>query len=225
MNPDAFDISVKSRGLFYTFKSPSSSDIAECLFGLIQKLDVEVPDIFIQEGIFTIAENCEGSVRLAVQTLDRCITGEFYSAEAIQEAFGFMSNAKLFEIMALMLKKDVAVFKEIKKMDLKEFFYLSYKFIADCMIYQRTQLVDAPWKADQYNRLEKYEDGVTRLFDLYADIDTSMGAYFKNTYCIARLTDFFKDSVPQGLVPSPAPMRVPVAQTSSQVGVSGHRVR
>jgi DNA polymerase III gamma/tau subunit len=223
MNPDAFDISVKSRGLCYTFKSPSSSDIAECLFGLIQKLNIEVPDVFIQEGIFTIAENCEGSVRLAVQTLDRCIAGEFYSAGAIQEAFGFMSNAKLFEIMLSLLKKDIAVFKEIKKMDLKEFFNLSYKFISDCMIYQRTQLADAPWKVDQYNRLDTYKDAVARLFDLYADIDTSMGAYFKNTFCLARLTDFFKDSVPQGLVS--ASDRVPVSQISSQIGASGHRVR
>jgi DNA polymerase III gamma/tau subunit len=225
MNPDAFDISVKSRGLFYTFKNPSSSDIAECLFGLIQKLDVEVPDIFIQEGIFTIAENCEGSVRLAVQFLDRCIAGEFYSPEAIQEAFGLMSNAKLSEIMALMLKRDIAVFKEIKKMDLKEFFYISYRFISDCMIYQRTHLVDAPWKADQYNRLGQQEENVAKLFKLYADIDTSMGAYFKNTYCLARLTDFFSDNVPLGLVSPPAPSRIPVPQTSSQVGVSGHPVR
>jgi hypothetical protein len=110
-------------------------------------------------------------------------------------------------------------------MDLKEFFYLSYKFISDCMIYQRTQLADAPWKVDQYNRLESYKDAVARLFGLYADIDTGMGAYFKNTFCLARLTDFFKDSVPQGLVSSSAPARVPVVQTPLQVGTSGHRVR
>jgi DNA polymerase III gamma/tau subunit len=223
MNPDSFDVSVKSRGLFYAFKSPSSSDIAECLFGLIQKLDIEVPDVFIQEGIFTIAENCEGSVRLAVQTLDRCIAGEFFSAGAIQETFGFMSNARLFEMMLMMLKKDTAVFKEIKKMDLKEFFYLSYKFISDCLIYQRTQMADAPWKADQYSRLENYKSAVSNLFDLYADIDTRMGAYFKNTYCVARLTDFFKDSAPPGI--TPAPLRVTVPQTPIQVSASGHRVR
>jgi DNA polymerase III gamma/tau subunit len=225
MNPDSFDISIKSRGLFYAFKSPSSSDIAEYLFGLIQKLNIEIPDTFIQEGIFTIAENCEGSVRLAVQTLDRCIAGEFYSAEVIQEAFGFMSNARLFEIITLMLKKDVAAFKEIKKMDLKEFFNFSYKFISDCLIYQRTQLVDAPWKSDQYKRLENYKDDISRLFDLYADIDIRMGAYFKSIYCLARLTDFFKDSIPQGLVSSSVPARISVTQTSSQVGASGHRLR
>jgi DNA polymerase III gamma/tau subunit len=227
MNPDAFDISVRSRGVFYKFRSPSSSEIAECLFNLLRKLELgdKVPDTFIQDGIFTIAENCEGNVRLAVTTLDRCITGEFYSAGEITEAFGFMSNAKLFEIMTLLLNKNPSAFKEIKKMDIKDFFYLSYKFISDCLIYQRTQTVDAPWKAEQYLKLEKQKDSVSGLFDIYADIDTKMGAYFKPTYCLARLTDFFRDCIPQGLSSS-APVRVP-AGTSPQpsVGDSGYRKR
>jgi DNA polymerase III gamma/tau subunit len=224
MNPDAFDISVRSRGLFYKFRSPSSSEIAECLFGLIEKLNIEVPDVFIQEGIFTIAENCEGSVRLAVQTLDRCVTGDFYSADAIIEAFGFMSNAKLFEIVTLLLNKNVSAFKEIKKMDLKEFFMLSYRFISDCLIYQRTQLADAPWKAEQYNRLEKQKDAVARLFDLYADIDFNMGPYFRNSYCLAKLTGFFKDGVPQGLQAG-TPARSPAGSTQPQAGAGGYRTR
>jgi len=214
MTPDAFDISVRSRGLFYKFRSPSTSDIAECLFGLLDKLGIagSVPDVFIQEGIFTIADNCEGSVRLAVQALDRCIAGEFYTSDAIIEAFGFMSNKKLFENISLMLNKDVSIFKEIKKMDIKEFFYVSYKFISDCLVYQRTQLVDAPWKADQYSKLENYKKGIADLFNLYSDIDNKMGAYFKPTYCLARLTDYFAD-IPQGLTtPASSPSRIPVGK-------------
>ncbi|MDR1147608.1 MAG: AAA family ATPase [Spirochaetaceae bacterium] len=228
MNPDAFDISVRSRGLFYKFRSPSSSDIAECLFGLLGKLNLadSVPGIFIQEGIFAIAENCEGSVRLAVQTLDRCIAGEFYSADAIAEAFGFVGNAKLFEIVSLMLGRNTSAFREIKKMDLKEFFYLSYRFISDCLVYQRIQLADAPWKADQYSRLENRRDAMPDLFNLYSDIDIKMGAYFKPVYCLARLTDFFKENAPRGLAAAPPCARVP-AETSrrSPVGESGYRKR
>jgi DNA polymerase III gamma/tau subunit len=227
MNPDAFDISVKSRGIFYKFRNPSTSDIAECLFGLLDRLGIAgtVPEVFIQEGIFTIAENCEGSVRLAVQTLDRCIAGEFYTANDIIEAFGFMSNSKLFEIMSMFLNKNVAAFKEIKKMDMKEFFYLSYKFISDCLVYQRTQMVDAPWKADQYSKLEKHKEGVANLFNIYSDIDINMGAYFKPTYCLARLTDFFKDCIPQGIVTSTAPARVPASSPQSSTGESGYKKR
>jgi DNA polymerase III delta prime subunit len=119
MNPDAFDKSVRSRGLYYQFRSPSSFDIAEYLFKLTDQFGKDVPDSFIQEGLIAIAENCEGSVRMAVQNLERCLAGELYTAEAIQNAFGFMSNAKLFDMVSKILNQNVEVFKDIRAMDLK----------------------------------------------------------------------------------------------------------
>ena len=222
MNPDAFDTAVTSRGIFYKFRTPSVSEISECLFNLLDKVELlsQVPDSFIQEGLFTIAENSGGSVRLAVQTLDRCIAGEFFTSDAIVDAFGFISNTKLFEMMTMFMSKNTEVFKEIKKMDLKEFFYTSYKFISDCLIYNRTKFVDVPWKADQYAKLDKFKSAVDALFELYSSIDTTMGAYFKPTYCLARLTEFFKDATPAGLsaVASSPPLRV-------AAGTNGYRQR
>jgi DNA polymerase III gamma/tau subunit len=211
MTPDALDKSVRSRGLYYQFRSPSSFDIAEYLFKLTGELGKDVPDSFIQEGLIAIAENCEGSVRMSVQNLERCLAGELYTADAIQNAFGFLSNAKLFDMISKLLSQNIEVFKDIRTMDLKEFFYTSYKFISDCLIYLRTKTVDAAWKAEQYNRFENQQSRVTELFNLYADIDQKMGAYFRPAYCLARLSDFFT-LWPKGLS---APM----------VGQSGHKVR
>jgi DNA polymerase III gamma/tau subunit len=211
MNPDAFDKSIRSRGLYYPFRSPSSFDIAEYLFKLTEESGKSVPDSFIQEGLISIAENCEGSVRMAVQNLERCFAGELYTAEEIQNAFGFLSNARLFDMVSKFLNQDIEVFKSIRTMDLKEFFYTSYKFVSDCLIYMRTKTVDSAWKKDQYNRLENHRSKVTELFNLYLDIDQKMGAYFKPTYCLARLSDFFSEQ-PKGL-------------SAPVVGQSGHRVR
>jgi DNA polymerase III gamma/tau subunit len=211
MNPDAFDKSVRSRGLYYQFRSPSAFDIAEYLFKLTDQFGKDIPDSFIQEGLIAIAENCEGSVRMAVQNLERCLAGELYTAEEIQNAFGFLSGTKLFDMVLKFLEQNVSVFKDIRTMDLKEFFYSSYKFISDCLIYLRTKTVDAAWKAEQYSRLENRQSGVTELFNLYADIDQKMGAYFKPTYCLARLSDFFA-AQPKGL-------------SAPVVGRSGHKVR
>jgi DNA polymerase III gamma/tau subunit len=219
MNPDAFDKSVRSRGLYYQFRSPSSFDIAEYLFKLTERFGKDVPDSFIQEGLIAIAENCEGSVRMAVQNLERCLAGELFTAGEIQSAFGFLSNARLFDMISKILNQNVDAFKDIRTMDLKEFFYASYKFISDCLIYLRTGTVDAIWKAEQYNRLENQQAGVVELFNLYADIDQKMGAYFKPAYCLARLSDFFVTQ-PSGLS---APARVSVSAPT--VGSSGHRVR
>jgi DNA polymerase III gamma/tau subunit len=211
MNPDAFDKSVRSRGLYYQFKSPSCFDIAEYLFKLTEQFGKNAPDSFVQEGLIAIAENCEGSVRMAVQNLERCLAGELYTAEAIQNALGFLSNTKLLDMVSKILNRDAGVFKELRTMDLKDFFYTSYKFISDCLIYLRTETTDAAWKADQYARFKNQRTEVTELFNLYADADQKMGAYFKPSYCLTRISDFF-ESRPKGLT-------VPVT------GESGHRVR
>jgi DNA polymerase III gamma/tau subunit len=219
MNPDSLDKSIRSRGLYYQFKSPSAFDIAEYLFKLTDQFGKDVPDSFIQEGLIAVAENCEGSVRMAVQNLERCLAGELYTADAIQNAFGFLSNAKLFDLVSKELNQNVEVFKDIRSMDLKEFFYTSYKFISDCLIYMRTKTADAPWKAEQYSRLENQRAKITELFNLYADIDQKMGAYFKPSYCLARLSDFFVIP-PAGLSASD---RTHVS--ASAVGSTGHKVR
>jgi DNA polymerase-3 subunit gamma/tau len=211
MNPDAFDKAIRSRGLYYQFRSPSSFDIAEYLFKLTDQFGKDIPDSFIQEGLISIAENCEGSVRMAVQNLERCLAGELYTAEAIQTAFGFLSNSKLFDIISKILNQNTEIFKDIRTMDLKDFFYASYKFISDCLIYLRTKTVDATWKAEQYNRLENQQSRITELFNLYADIDQRMGAYFKPTYCLARLSDFFVTQSKEPQAPA--------------IGQSGHKVR
>jgi hypothetical protein len=129
--------------------------------------------------------------------------------------------------MSLLLQKDANVLKEITKMELQEFFNISYKFIADCLIYQRTRIVDASWKAEQYDRLEKQKDEVEALFNLYANIESTMGVYFKSTYCLARLTDFFKVAVPQSSSPARISIGAPVEQVRAQfqTGESGYRKR
>lgn len=194
MNPEAFDISIKSRGIFYKFKKPSVSEIAEYLFGLLDKLGKTetVPESFISQGLFTVAENCDGSVRQAVQTFERCLSGGFYTTDEITSAFGLLSNTKLLDIIRMLLQGDSNAFLEIKKIDIKEFFYASYKVISDCLVYQRTGLVDAAWKADQYKKLAGKKDAVARLFDLYSSIDLAMGSFFRPSYCLARLSEVCK---------------------------------
>jgi DNA polymerase III gamma/tau subunit len=219
MNPDAFDKSVRSRGLYYQFRSPSSFDIAEYLFRLADQFGGDVPDSFIQEGLIAIAENCEGSVRMAVQNLERCLVGELYTVEAIQSAFGFLSNAKLFDMVSKFLNQNVGVFKDIRTMDLKDFFYTSYKFVSDCLIYLRTKIVDAAWKAEQYDKLANQQARIAELFNLYSDIDQKMGAYFKPTYCLARFSDFFS-AQPNGLSASARTL-----VSAPVVGATGHKVR
>lgn len=201
MNPEAFDKSIRSRGQYYQFKSPGSSDIAAYLYSIIEKLKIEVPDSFIEEGIFTVSENCEGSVRMAVQTLERCLTAELWTSEQIQQEFGYISANTLLEVIKDFLLRKPEVFKAIQDYNFKDFFYQSGKVLGDCLVYLRTGICDAEWKKAQYEGLRSFSANIAELYNLYSDIDLKMGAYFKDTYCKVMLTEYLVAVPKSGFAP------------------------
>lgn len=124
-----------------------------------------------------------------------------------------MDRTKLSGIMKQMLAGDKAAFNFLsdRTFDLKEFFYTSYKFVSDCLVFLRTDFADSPWKAEQFRQFSGREGAVKRLFDIYAGIDSNMGAFFKPLLCIARLSE----------VCSPRPAGL----TAPAIGNSGYRTR
>lgn len=194
MNPDAFDKSIRSRGLLYTFRSLNTSDIATNLFKIIERKKIKVPDSFIEQGLFTIAENSEGSVRMSVQIFERCLAGEFFTAEEIGREFGMLSMGRLADVMYSTVSRDVKAFEGIRKLDPKDFFFSSYRFVMDCLIFLRTKAVDAEWKAEHYGRFLNYEQSLSELFNIYADVEKNLGMAFKSSYFFCRLSEFFKQA-------------------------------
>jgi hypothetical protein len=185
MNPDSFDKSVRSRGLYYQFRSPTVSDIAANLFALIDRNKFEVPDSFIEKGLFMIADNCEGSVRESVQILERCLSGKFFTEEEIMEEFGILPYKTLSEIMYQLVTGKKEGFEAVLKMDAKEFFFASQRFVADCLVYLRVGIGDGGWKEDVYKQFAEHELALSTLASIYSDVQRSMGATFNahDLYC------------------------------------------
>jgi DNA polymerase III gamma/tau subunit len=192
MNPDAFDKSIRSRGLLYTFRSPTITDIATNLFNIIDRKKIAVPDSFIQKGLFLIAENCEGSVRMSIQMLERCLAGDFFTADEIAHEFGLLSLQKLGDIMLAIIKCEEKSFATVRKQDAREFFFSSYRFITDCLVYLRARTTDAEWKAEQYSRFQDKESQLSELFAIYADVERNIRSAFNSSYFFCRLSEYYK---------------------------------
>lgn len=126
---------VLDRGQIFDFKPVDTMAIAEHLNNLLDKYDPEenVPEEFIK-GIFTIAENCKGSVRKAIADFDRCLNSEIYSPEDIINEFGYISEKKLYELFSLLISKDKLFFDEINRIDINHFFYYTWKIIMNSEI-------------------------------------------------------------------------------------------
>jgi len=192
MNPDAFDKSIRSRGLLYNFKSPTVTDIASNLFNIVTREKIAIPDEFIQKGLFLIAENCEGSVRMSVQMLERCVAGELFAPEEIAREFGVISLSKLGDILLSVIEQKEKSFDLVRKQDPREFFFSSYRFLTDCLVFLRTNTIDAEWKAEQYRRFVNYEPQLTNLFNLYSDVEKNLRTAFNSSYFFCKLSEYYK---------------------------------
>lgn len=149
MDIDSFDKAVRSRGPNYRFRSPSSTEIAEYLLNYTEKLDLstdESMEEFYTKGLFTIAENCDGSVRTALQNFERCVTGEFFTVAEIEREFNIISNDKLADLIKMLYDKNKDVIKAIKEFGSKEFYYKLMKTLIDAYVYQQSGYLDQAWK-------------------------------------------------------------------------------
>lgn len=189
MDINAFDKAVRSRGQLYTFRSPSSTDISEFLFNITQKEKPDAPEAFFTEGLFTIAENCEGSVRLAVQSLERCLIGEFFTDAEIRAELGFISNEKLANMIIKILKKDTSVIKEILDFSSKEFFYKANKTLVESFIFNKTGYISADWKSKFAKQLGEFSE-LSKLTEIFLDL--SKERYYREELFLYELSKFLE---------------------------------
>lgn len=174
MDAKSIHKAVRDRCQQYKFRKLDPTSISEYLFKVLEIEDPneEVPEVFITEGLTTIADNSDGSVRNALQHLERCMIGKFYTNEDIVREFGFVSDEALFNMIYKLLKKDATILNELQKVDMKEFFYKSRKILTDGMIYRMTQVSESEWKEKNAKAIAKF-DSVLPLLNAYAKMSAA----------------------------------------------------
>ena len=207
MDVDKLDKAIKSRATTYSFKSPSSTEIAELLMTYTDENHLNLPlddsmMEFYQKGIFMLAENCEGSVRMALQNFERCVEGEFFTCAEIEKEFNIISSDKLSNLLGDLVNKKPEVIKEIKTFGAKEFYYKMMKVLGDAYLFSKTGYTDAPWKKILSTKLANSVD----LYKVIEEMQKSeLNGYFREDLFFTSLTKSFFDlgGVPSGITPAP----------------------
>jgi len=170
MKPEKFDKSIRQRGACYTFKSPASDEIAEYLYNILNTMPEgkTVPEEFLTEGLFTIADGCEGSIRGAVQLFERCIYGELYTEKEIIEELNIVSNKFVEEVSdKLLIKKDPKGINMLGSIDFDQFYFMSRKAILNAYIYKATGETEAKykWQIPMFKRMANIDHSA--VLDVY----------------------------------------------------------
>lgn len=190
MDEDKFDKAILTRAIKYKFKKPTSSEIAEHLFNIIKEKKVEVPDDFITQGIFSIAEYCNGSVREAVSTLEKCLTAEIFNSRDIEKEFDLITETSSLELIKKILSKDYTFFRDIEGINLLSFYNLSWVILNNALIYKYNPRIPfEDWKKENYNKINSY-DNIEELIRTYLEVYES-SSYFKDSYFISKILKFY----------------------------------
>jgi len=196
MTPEKFDKAVLSRGQVYRFRAPSPTEISEYLFGIIGEHEIEVPESFITDSLFTIADSCGGSVREAVQMLERCVAGELWTSDDIEREFGVVSIGRIEGVLLKLAQVDPTAYEDVMKLELglREVFYKGRAMMVSAYNYSVTGYVKEEWKKAFAEKIRK--DGIVPLNLIIDKVFKSMDGYFiedEFLYRIARFFDNMKD--------------------------------
>ena len=188
---DSFETAVKSRGSLYNFRPSNSEIVAEYLFNLSKEFDLpDTPEIeeFFIKGIFMIAENCDGSIRMAIQNFERCMIGEFYTERQIEQEFSIISNEKLSDLVLKLANKDSSCIKDIKQFGSKDFFYKALKTLNSAYLYLSTGYISQSWKKQLAERLR--DKNIEFILKKFLEVDA--GIYFKEDLFMFNLATILK---------------------------------
>lgn len=202
MDLEAFHKAVKGRGQLYTFKAPSMQEIAQYLVRLFDKVagDVEVPDTFFTEGIPAIIEAAEGSIRESIQTFQRCVTGEYWTKDAIFKEFSIVTTEDLSGLLYSLMDGKPKALNSILEVISAQTFGKMYAALADALIFKTTGTSQAGWRL-QFSKTLSSHRNFPALMACFDDIFRSQNGYFRPEIFSYRICEFLNrvNAVPAGL--------------------------
>lgn len=217
MHPEKFKAAIRSRGQVYRFEKLPEKVIAEYLFNVLEAEDPneELPDSFVEEGLITVSEHSDGSLRQAISTFERCVNSELFTRDAIEAELRVVSEKKTYVVLLSLLKKDPDFFKDLQHLDLKSFFYYSWEVLTQTATLSFTieNEDQEDWRVKSARKLLRFES-FWDLLDLFYELHGIQSSYFNENAFLTALVKFYRESagnvrnMPPKLEPKDEPRKV-----------------
>jgi hypothetical protein len=191
MDLDSFPPAVKDRCQIYNFRNPTPDTIFQFLFDFMNTKfpEVEATEEFFVNGLSMIANNSYGSVRRALQLLDRCLTAELFTVESMQSELYLYSEERISDLVIKVLKRDATCIQDIMKYGVSDFFYHSKRILMDAFVYKGMKVVKSGKTDALVSQLVKYTS-LDSLVQKYVD----MGVFNEELFWYT-LTKFYMEKV------------------------------
>jgi len=221
-----FDSAFQSRFIKYLFRVVSGMDIASYLYEIVKKEEMEVPDIFIEKTLFLIAENVNGSLRSALQNLERCIVGKIFEPEAVSKEFGFVSSDQIYKMLIHLLTYDKKFFKVFDSFSDSAYVY---NYINRTLIstlkhkVDNTYIKNPTFKKGSENIITKFPRELDKLRVAFTDLNLKLnGPYFNKNLFTFLMLNYYLDNIETGTHEIKDPKWVPVIEKKKRRAVASN---
>ena len=193
---------IQSRCQTYNFKAIAVKDVMIALREILKKEgiweDASIPDSFRLEGLAAIAESSKGSLREGVQLLEKCLVGQYYTAEDIRANLGIVDEAASFHILngLLAYSKDEAIWSSIYKADPEELYNYLTLILSGAVLYRQTGYVnDERFQSSTASLASR--SNLTELFTILTEYPQLTKPYVRRADLMGAFAKFYASRAPE----------------------------
>ena len=163
---------IQSRCQVYNFKPFTYMNIMYALKSILEKKNIwedeSIPKSFKLEGLRAIAEASGGSLRSAVQYLEKCLIGEYYTVELIRDNLGIIEDKQASNMIDLLISGNFEFFETFNDVDFNKFFDYTYRKLIEATIIDSSRYVE-----------------LLKIYD-----DMALLPYLKKSYMDSKFTQY-----------------------------------
>jgi DNA polymerase III subunit gamma/tau len=194
---------IQSRCQTYTFKPFTTRDVMLALKNIMDVSgvwdDASIPSTFKLQGVAAIASASRGSLREAIQYYEKCLVGQYFTKEDIQENLGLVDEDTIQELLAKLLNKDLTFFNDIFSLDINEFFGIGYAALADSLCYSIAGFTKNSYYEKPIAAMSTHPN-LAALVKTFDNISENAKPYIPKAYFYSKIGEYY--SVKNRLVES-----------------------
>ena len=189
-----------SRCVPFNFKKVPIREIMMFLKKTMESEDLweseEIPSEFKMQGLATIAQTSDGSLRQALQVLELCIIGKYFTADEIEENIGLVDETNIIKTLLLLLEGNDDVWPNLLKYEAMAFYAVAMKIISDAAIYASTgYLVNESnsFFINNNKKLVRNRENFDLLVDYMLDIGKIAKPFLRKSEMLALLAKYVSE--------------------------------
>lgn len=192
---------IKSRCQVFNVKSVKVSDTMRYFKNVLEKEGLwgieSIPREFFLEGLKTIATLSGGSMRSAVQNLEKCLMNEAYTVEAIEELIAEVGEYKTWKILDGLLakSKEDELWRTImnyKGDDIMHLYNYMVMLLSEAILYKETGFVYTEANEARLSRMSQ-EPNVESLYYTLSLHPQMTKPFLRNSDLIGALVAYYQD--------------------------------